>query len=332
MRPALSLFRRSRPFAFAALFTVALGGCGGGGSSNNSSSAPPADTGTSTSSSALNHATYTAYTAPLARSVLALTDARQFASVLGRSVGGTVTAGAASSRRRIASVHPAATGLPTTYSEACDFGGTLQVVLDDRDGNGLPSAGDELTVVAANCGVDASGSTVNGGFTLQPSTMQVDGAGNLTLLGGTGSFNDFAVGPNVMNGGFSLSISTDGSGTETISFSFIDTTSAGVGPTIVQNTTFTDTIAPDGSSTFTTTGTLTIGGVAFTLQQPAPFVTPPGGALTAMPVSGAVQLLDASGNLLSLAAQPGDLLDFTLFIGGVLTDSLLGQPWSAFGG
>jgi hypothetical protein len=305
---------------------LALSACGGGGSA-------PAASADNGSTATLSRANYTSYTAPLARSVLQLADARQFAGLLGGSAAGP-QAGAVRSAvlRRALAARPAAATLPAVYDEACDFGGSLHIVLDDRDASGTPSAGDELTVLASDCHVDASGSALNGGFTLDPSTLQLDGAGNLTLLVATGDFNEFAVGSEVMDGGFSVSIGTDGSGTEQISFSFINTTSVGIGPTIVQNTTFTDTIAPDGSSSFSMTGALKIGGASFTLAQPVPFVTPPGADAAALPVAGVVQLADAGGDVLALTAKPGDLIDFTLFIGGVLTESLLDQAWEPFGG
>lgn len=301
--------------ALAALITA----CGGGGSSE-----PPPP-----SSVTLSKANYSSYTSPMARGVLDLTNSQRFTGLLNGQATALQLAGIA----RLGTRHIARAGQTaaqvTTSNAACNFGGSLQIVLDDKDNNGALSAGDTLTVVALNCHVDAAGSIVNGGFTLNPTTLQLDGAGNLSVMVATGSFNAFAIGPDVLNGGFTLSIGTDGQGTDTISFGFTNTTSTGIGPTIVHNTTFTETIAPDGTSTSSVSGSVKIGGASFSLTQPSPFLTPAGALF---PTAGAVQLIDGSGNLLSMTAKPGELVDFALLINGVVEASLLDQPWSLFAG
>lgn len=131
----------------AALFAAAaLSACGGGGSDNGAPSSPPP--GSSATSPLLLDASTATIAAALAPSTgEAMLSIAQFA---------------VDSVRRYA--RP---GTTSPQAESCPNGGLLTVTMLDRDGNGIASAGDRISVTAHDCAVPVVTDIVNGTFDVE---------------------------------------------------------------------------------------------------------------------------------------------------------------------
>jgi len=137
--------------ALAALFAVAAvtTGCGGGGGSSSADPVPPP------SAPAPASATPLAITAATAASVARLAPAVGEAAL-------TVAQFAVDSTRRFA-----APGSVSPLTLTCPNGGLQTVTLVDRDGDGVASAGDRISVESRDCAVPVITDIVSG-------TMQID--------------------------------------------------------------------------------------------------------------------------------------------------------------
>ncbi len=324
-RPAI-LTRRIAPLALAC--AAVLAGCGGGGGSNG-------DAGQAASSkSDISSANYASFTSPLARSVVDASGGSSFsglvdtsrASSLHAPVGYTAALAGRAMRLSAGTARPAQT---TSETINCDFGGTMQVSVDDADNNQTLSKGDSISIVATACRLEAGGAVASGSMSMRLDALQLDTKGSVLSLQASGSFAGLTVGTDALSGSFSASATTAADGSTSVSMAYSDMAVTSAAGNLHFDISFTGQMSASGAMRYSVNGQLEVGGERYTLQQMEPFTVS-----GAHPTSGSVRLSDAAGDAIWLTAKPDDKIDFAFYPAGAATPAaqLTGRSWSEFGG
>jgi hypothetical protein len=211
----------------------------------------------------------------------------------------------------LASTQALATGAVTTTTEACAGGGSLTVVDNDLNGNGLPDAGDSVALTATNCVFE--GSTLNGGLTLAVTSFSGNANAppfsaafaltfvNLTARSATAS----STGNGTM--ALSLNATTTSNHTVTLKAPQFSTTSTYGGATYSRTLENYTVVVDETAASSRTTATGTLTSSAFesktvTIATPVPFVRvfpqtrPSSGQATATGANGGVVRITAISN------------------------------------
>jgi hypothetical protein len=212
---------------------------------------------------------------------------------------------------RLAGTRALVTGATTSTTDACSGGGTLTTVENDSNGNGLPDAGDSVSLTATNC--IFQGSTLNGGLTLVVNAFTGNAnappfAATMTLTF-TNLTAKSAAASSTGNGTMVLSLNAPTSSSQTVSLKSTQFTStATYGSTTYSRTLNDYTVAVDLNATTsksTAVGTLSSSAFdskAVTIATPVPFVRvfpqtrPSSGQATATGANGAVVRVTAISN------------------------------------
>ena len=286
------------------ILSSVLAACGGGGgdapAASNQSPAPAAK-------ATLSAANYVAVAQESLSSSTYLADASTLA--VGAEVNdadvlvrfGQAQAGKLSGR--LAGTQPLVTGATTSITEQCSGGGTLNIVDNDLNGNGLPDAGDSVLLTANNCIFE--GSTMTGGLTLAVDLFSGSISAPPFSVTMTLTFTNLtarsAAASSIGNGTMVLSLNAPTSSSQSVSLKSTQfTTTSTYGGATYSRTLDDYTVVVDSnarSSSTTAAGTLSSSAFdskSVTIATPVPFVRtfpqtrPSSGQATATGANGAV--------------------------------------------
>jgi hypothetical protein len=300
----------------AILFAVStlLVACGGGGGGDAPAASPAAAGKTQVT---LSSANYVAVAQESMSSSSYLADAGSLAT--GAEVSNAdvlVRFGQAQANKLpdwFAGTQALATGVATTTTEACAGGGSLTVMDNDLNGNGLPDAGDSVSLTATNCVFE--GSTLNGGlglavnaFSGNVNTPPFSAAFTLTFADLTARS---ATASSTGNGTMALSLNATTASNQNFALKATQfATTSTYGGTTYSRTLENYTVLVDqtaASSRTTATGTLSSSAFeskTVTIATPVPFVRvfpqtrPSSGQATATGANGGVLRVTAISNTL----------------------------------
>lgn len=325
----------------AAAAAALMVGCGGGGGRSAAIEVPQGARSVAASSgSDVTGASLSAFGGPLARAVM---------SVSSNGVVGTVAGGRESPQRAgnaraalpaparwvlavAGSTRPGAGGREqaqavSSETIACPFGGSMTVSVNDADNNQELSAGDNVSITAFSCTLDATLPMANGGFSMTINAIELDANDEPTALDATASFSNFMLaGFGSMNGAFRLWSKVEGA-SERIRINYQALTVTESGQTVTYDFDAYGLMSEAGGS-FDLNGGLRLNGQTYSVLGGDVFSfsvdNPPG--------FGSVRLTDAAGDAMRLTARSASTLDLEFFPAGsaTATASLLGQLWSSF--
>lgn len=223
-------------------------------------------------------------------------------------------------RKRVAAV--------SSETLACLYGGTMTVSADDADNNGEISAGDTIGLSAANCIEDPFLPSINGGFTMLINAVELNSQDEPTALDVSATFQSFTLaGYGTMNGSFRLWTRPESADITRLRISYLGTTVAEAGGTVVYNF---DVDAREGftGGSYEISGGIGIDGRGFALSTPALMSY----ALGQMPSSGNTLMRDAAGDGVRVVARSAASFDLEFLPAGssVPTASQPGLLWMDF--
>lgn len=134
-----------------------LAGCGGGGGDEGGGSAPPAGPGEPL---VITGANYVAVAQESLSSSTYVSDASSLATGAQTADAQVLLAFAraqtAQLGTRFSQARSQVTGVTQTFTEACPNGGSISISITDANDNGLPDAGDSMSIAATQCGLDGT--------------------------------------------------------------------------------------------------------------------------------------------------------------------------------
>jgi hypothetical protein len=214
--------------SLAALFFLTA--CGGGGGGDDGSTPP---TGVTNTPLAIDASNYVAVATESVSAVSYVLDTTEFFNGAQVSSERVLLDFARAQALKLpgwfATATPRPSGAELTETMPCSGGGSMQITLNDINGNEDLDAGDSTTMVAMNC-VEFD-STVNGTLVMQITTLSGDLEGDVYDLGVTMTFSNLSVamaeGSTVGNGSMSMEMAMTGPDTGSLELKFNELTMTG---------------------------------------------------------------------------------------------------------
>lgn len=217
----------------------------------------------------------------------------------------------------------------TTEVVACSFGGSITVRLDDADGSNTLSPADRIDFTAANCIEDIGLPVANGSLSMTVNAVDLDGD-EPEALDVSGSFTNFSLaGFGTMNGGFRLWTRFETAASTRLRVSYLGTTVAENGGTVVYNFDI-DGLGNEQGGSFEISGGIGIGGATYAVITGSRVQI----AIGQSPAGGQASIRDAAGDSVRVVPRSATSFDLEFYPSGATTPSatLTGLLWADYGG
>jgi hypothetical protein len=324
--------------SLAALFFLAA--CGGGGGGDGGGTVPGGVTNTPLAIDASNYVAVATESVSAVSYVLDTTEFFNGAQVSSeRVLLDFARAQALKLPRWFAAATPRPSGAVLTETVLCDGGGSMQVTLNDINGNEDVDPGESITMVATNC-VEFD-STVNGTIVMQITALSGDLEGDVYDLGVTMTLTNLSVamaeGTTVGNGSMAMGMAMTGPHTGSLDLTFNDLTMTGTfGGNAYSRTMWNFNIAESyalvnnmfhGETVLSgTLGSSALASKAVVLSTLQPMVSV---GEDEYPSSGQILATGASGSKMRLTAQNATTVLIELDANGDDTyETMVTRPWS----
>lgn len=199
-----------------------------------------------------------------------------------------------------------------TYVEPC-YSGSLTIVANDADNNGVESSGDSVTITANNCVPQNSAPAINGSITLILGNVSYDRDGYLTSGTATISFNGFSSAGISLNGSARLSIN---SSAMTLDFNRL------VASDGARSRVYDYTLTVHSNGTASVDGPIEVGGSTYVLSTPVR-VTFAG----AYPSAGMVRIVDGHGSRVDVSLSSQGYAATLYLKGDEVADGNFSENW-----